>query len=177
MTLMFAASSARITVSGGLSTARSNSLPTGRLSTASRTEPPTKRAAMPCVASAANSRRDGWSFIQAGGSMRLAGFMTGSCRKQPAVALALREEHHHEADDGAGEAGDGEPGDGQVLPLRQGAGELALLLDLDRPGPQEKGGRRRQHQDDHQQSNADHRYPAVRMNCRFFSIPAVAPQM
>src|SRR5215216_1498724 len=165
-TLMSAASSAFVTISGGLSTAMSMSL-IGRSSTQSRTQPPTKRAAMPPPASASNNIRTGGSFIQAGvislvvpsavegpcldekrhvvesRSLRYAlrapvGTTKGSWREQAAVALVLGEEHDDEADDGADEPGDGEPGQGQVLPFRQGAGDLALLLDLDAPRPQEE---------------------------------------
>ncbi len=64
-TLMPAVSSAFITVSGDLSTAMSMS-PIIRPSTQSRTQPPTKRAAMPPLASAPSSVRTGASFIQGG---------------------------------------------------------------------------------------------------------------
>ena len=65
--------------------------------------------------------------------------------KQAAVALVLGEEHDDEAGDAC------RPGramasqvSGRSCHVGQRAGELALLLDLDRPGPQEEGGGRRQ---------------------------------
>ena len=81
-TLIPAASSARITASGGLSTARSRSID-ARSSTASRTQPPTKRAAMPAAFSAANNRCVGASAIQAGASIFPAAIMVRTDHRIP----------------------------------------------------------------------------------------------
>src|SRR3990167_3351253 len=141
-------------VSGGLSTATSISS-MSRPSTVLRTQPPTNRAATPAWPSDLKSTRTGCASIHAGASRRPDDFMrSASWREEAAVTLVLGEEHHDEARDRAGKARDGEPGDGHVLPCRQSAGDLALLLDLHRPRPQEEGGGRRRDQHEDQQYDA-----------------------
>jgi hypothetical protein len=79
--LIFAAWSARITVAGGADTAMSMSMfPDVEPSTASRTQPPTKRASTPPAVSAANRRSVAGSRMRSGNSILSDGFIPAADR-------------------------------------------------------------------------------------------------